>query len=339
MAASHDNEIQNHARTNPSEPKCFVHGDLKGAVQSSTEVKAIFQTPQALLKPETDGDMEDEKERGLYDGDEHQERRLSNGHMGDEHQRSHGRQDFSLNLETQAGPDATESPRTLSRLEEDPAETNLGETKRRNQDLFFAANKTVKLCSDLLDKNADPNWLTPTGKTALMRSSYEGNVEVVRLLLDRMANPNICNVDNKTAIYHATMGNHASSIRALLAGRADPNIANKSNWTPLYYAADEGLFESVEALLGPCFFPCDIDVQRKSGWSPLYTAINERQVAIARLLVERGADLTARDEYDPLQEARRKGLHGITELIRQKRGDVKSQVFVEQKQVERKRDY
>ena len=76
-------------------------------------------------------------------------------------------------------------------------------------------------------------------------------------------------------------------VRFLLQRGADPNIRNKKGITPLQLATAMGFTDGVEALIKG---GTSVNVSDQTGETPLISAVHARNVAMVRLLLEKGAD-------------------------------------------------
>jgi ankyrin repeat protein len=179
----------------------------------------------------------------------------------------------------------------------------------------------------LLDRGADPN-----GKNALNRPHLKGGLlplgaaaargynEMVRLLLEKGALINDAQHDGKTALYQAAWNGKIDTITLLLEHGADINARDHHGETPLFGGASGGRPETVRLLLDR---GTDIHARNNKGYTILMTAAcfnpkismarmaaNRRwdlpqgtaqaridQMAVVKILIERGADVTAQS-YD-----------------------------------------
>ncbi len=137
---------------------------------------------------------------------------------------------------------------------------------------------------------------------ALTVSGHEPRVTL--LLLDRGADPNAADKDGKTPLMDAADEANPEVARLLLArgvnvnaGRTDPFTRGK---TALHYAAvtskDEHRAIEVAALLldkGADLSARAVDVNNSEGWTPLLAAALAKRWKMARFLAERGADVNA----------------------------------------------
>ena len=90
-----------------------------------------------------------------------------------------------------------------------------------------------------------------------------------------------------TGLHIVVARSDALWISFLLQRGADPNIRNKKGVTPLQIAAALGFTEGVEPLIKG---GANINVADQTGETPLITAVHARNVALVRLLLEKGGD-------------------------------------------------
>lgn len=108
----------------------------------------------------------------------------------------------------------------------------------------------------LLERHADPNTPGPWGLTCLMESCLRGRAENVETLLRYGAIVDAQEVEGRTALWFSSRNRRQKCLELLLSAGADPNLADHYGRTPLMRA---------------------------------------KNLAIARLLLESGADRSPRD--------------------------------------------
>jgi ankyrin repeat protein len=141
-------------------------------------------------------------------------------------------------------------------------------------------------------KGMDVNATQPDGATALAYAAYWDDVESVQLLLKAKADPNIGNDYGVTPLMLASENRSAAMVKTLLDGKADPNVAMWSGETLLMSAARTGFMEAIHL-----FLDHDADINAtdpRRGQSALMWAISFGHPDIAKLLVDRGADIDAK---------------------------------------------
>ncbi|HLI84530.1 MAG TPA: ankyrin repeat domain-containing protein [Bryobacteraceae bacterium] len=189
-----------------------------------------------------------------------------------------------------------------------------------------AMNGNAAMLRLLLDAGADANSAHPGGETALMTAARTGNADAVELLLDRGANVNARETARQqTALMWAVLENHPAVVKLLLSRGAAIDARTKvtmpkgeyvparpgaafgtgivrqralptadGGMTPLLFAVRDGNSEMARLLLDR-----GADINRSSGnhTSPLLIALLNGQVGLASELLERGADPNAADDY------------------------------------------
>jgi uncharacterized protein len=166
----------------------------------------------------------------------------------------------------------------------------------------------------LLDAGADPNSATPGGETALMTAARTGKVDGVALLLDRGANVNPKdNVHAQTALLWAVLENHPEMVKLLLTRGADINAHTKVAMPKGEYVPARAGGASGTGIIRQRALPTP-----DGGMTPLLFAVRDANVAMTRLLLDRGADLTqtSGNHTSPLLIALLNGQVGLaTELL------------------------
>ena len=198
-------------------------------------------------------------------------------------------------------------------------------------------NRNAPMVKTLLASGAHPNVATTMGETVLMTCAGTGTADAVAALLDHGAN----NVNAKEAsygqtalIWAAAQGN-PEVVRLLLAHGADVRARSTTyplpvslgsrdaehgrggvmvpqrGFTPLLFAARLGRIENARLLLDA---GADVNEKAPTGESALVVASFSDQGAVARFLLERGANANGADAgYTALHAA---VLRGDVELVK-----------------------
>jgi ankyrin len=177
-----------------------------------------------------------------------------------------------------------------------------------------AVNASAAMADRLLRAGADPNLALPSGETPLMTAARTGNVEVVKLLIARGAVVNARErTQGQTPLMWAIAERHPQVVRALIEAGADVNARtavrprrvntqvggfdastamdiDKGGYTPLLFAVQQGVLESVELVLAA---GADVNEVAPEGTSALVVAAHSGHAAVAKALLERGADPNA----------------------------------------------
>lgn len=201
------------------------------------------------------------------------------------------------------------------------------------------ANANPVMVRKLLAAGADANTADPAGETVLMIAARVGNLDSVKALVDAGAAVNAKDREaDETALMVAVRANHADVVKLMLDHGAEVDAVTRAGKTParrppnagggshgagivrggwpdrgyqeatpggmtaLLYAARDGRLEIVRMLLGAGAELKRDDVNKIS---PFAMAITNNHMDVAQFLLERGADVTERDNWGrtPLWEA------------------------------------
>jgi len=172
----------------------------------------------------------------------------------------------------------------------------MGERRAASQDPFNAARAgdVPEIRQYLM--GGDPDLKDGWGTPLLYAAATHWQIDVARELLEAGAAANAANAQGETALHHVagaypTPGNFprvprleeaVAFTKLLLEHGADPNTRNAQGMTPLHCAAGTALMEEVGRARRN---GADLPVMRVRGLG-----------SIASLLVEHGADISARDK-------------------------------------------
>jgi ankyrin repeat protein len=158
------------------------------------------------------------------------------------------------------------------------------------------------------------------GTTPLIWAAYNGDVELVGKLIAAGADVNAQNEFGASALSEAAIGGYTAVIKALLEGGAKADLPNPEGETPLMAVARTGNVEAATLLLD-----AGADVNAIELWgqqSALMWAAAQKQPAMIKLLISRGADVNARGavrnwERKVIREPRPKDMNqgGFTPLL------------------------
>ena len=133
----------------------------------------------------------------------------------------------------------------------------------------------------------------PNRTTPLHWASSCGQASTVKLLLQKGANPNPASGSGRTALHYAAEAGCLEAVKALIASGADRDALIAGNEaTALHEAALHGAEEVVRFLLKA---GVPVDKRDYFGKTPLHWAAQSGQLATARILVAHGAELSVKD--------------------------------------------
>eukprot|EP01090_Pellita_catalonica_P021236 TRINITY_DN7894_c0_g1_i1.p1 TRINITY_DN7894_c0_g1~~TRINITY_DN7894_c0_g1_i1.p1 ORF type:complete len:428 (-),score=65.38 TRINITY_DN7894_c0_g1_i1:275-1558(-) len=150
----------------------------------------------------------------------------------------------------------------------------------------------------------------------IFAAAGKGNLELVQLLLKHGANPAAYSSQHAgcCALHIAAEKNFTNVVECLLAAKVDVNIrSEKQKLTPLISAACCGSLQAVDLLLKN---EADINAQSSTGNTALMLAIDRGKIEVAKLLVDRGANLEVRGQkgWTALHNAASGGEKGYKEV-------------------------
>ena len=172
----------------------------------------------------------------------------------------------------------------------------------------------ARLVKMLLDAGAKVDSANPDGETALMTAISGGDISVVQLLVDAGANVNtVEKFHHQTPLMYAAAANRNASkmVKLLLSKGADVKPrALYTDWpsqvtsepraqyrsvgglNALLYAARNGCYPCVEDLIAA---GADVNLPTPEGITPLMIALDNEHNDVAKLLMDKGANLNVWD--------------------------------------------
>jgi len=157
----------------------------------------------------------------------------------------------------------------------------------------------VARINELLNKGAKVDEFPP-GKwsaTPLYWSLFECKYDAARLLLKKGANVNLTDSYGTSPLHLAVCCKKVelSFIEHLIQKGADVNYKNTSDGlTSLHYASSSGSVDMAKLLIDK---GADINAADHKGTTPLMLAVQKNSLPVAKLLLERGADISLRDKH------------------------------------------
>ncbi|CAH8870047.1 unnamed protein product [Trichobilharzia szidati] len=206
---------------------------------------------------------------------------------------------------------------------------------------------------ELLSHGASVHLITKKGNTALHIASLAGHLDIVKLLIDCGADVNAQSQNGFTPLYMSAQENHVEVVQLLLDKSANQALSTEDGFTPLAVALQQGHDRVVSLLLerdsrGKSRLPAlhiaakkddvhaanlllsnteiNVDHTSASGFTPLHIAAHYGNVNIARLLIERGANINyqAKNYITPLHVAAKWGKNDVVNLLIQAGAEVNS---------------
>lgn len=191
--------------------------------------------------------------------------------------------------------DEVDSVRRLLEADADPdSRTGHGVTALS----LAIGNGSPAMVKLLLDAGADANALETTGETLLMSAAAVGVTATVATLLEHGASVDTRDATyDQTALMLASREGHADTVKLLLDNGADPNAATAIGETPKFVAANSvpGFGFGIGIIRGGV--PKDRGRREPTpgGMTPLHYAARHNHVDVAKLLLDAGANLNAKE--------------------------------------------
>lgn len=159
---------------------------------------------------------------------------------------------------------------------------------------YAVDNELSDLVVLFLEHGADVNGLTRDRNTPLHVASLNGHFSIMRVLLKAGALVNAKDDRGRTPFHLAAINGDQTMMKYLLEQGADITIADDSGYTALHDVVNQGSFYSVEFLIAQ---GASIDAQNnEERFTPLHCAILNKDVRIIDQLIEKGANVYARDK-------------------------------------------
>ncbi len=160
--------------------------------------------------------------------------------------------------------------------------------------------KDLEIATMLLDAgfpinvHLDDDRYHDAGETPLHRAVQNGDLDMVRLFIARGAKVNAANKEGETALFWAVGSGTTDMVNLLLARGAKVDATSKKGMTPLFWAVSNGT-DMVNLLLDA---GADINHLDEKNQSILLSVLGKANLAMLKLLIERGSDVTIKDRYD-----------------------------------------
>jgi len=161
--------------------------------------------------------------------------------------------------------------------------------------LYLATvNGNADIIRRLIDAGADVNGVDAGGETVLMTAARTGNPAALRALIERGANVDAREPEfQQTALMIAVREDHDEAVGLLLAAGASPNAQTRKGAIPAFVLPCKGTGCGSEGVgINRGGLPDrGRRAEAKGGMTPLLYAARDGRVAIARRLIDGGADI------------------------------------------------
>ena len=199
--------------------------------------------------------------------------------------------------------------------------------------LYLAAvNGNGNIIRRLLEAGADANGVDAGGETVLMTAARTGSPAALRALLERGAKVDAREPEfQQTALMIAVREDHDEAVGVLLAAGASPNAQTRKGPIPSFVLPCKGTGCGSEGVgINRGGLPDrGRRAEAKGGMTPLLYAARDGRVAIARRLIEAGADveLAEVNGIRPLLMAALNNKMDVARLLISRRADINADDF------------
>lgn len=184
-------------------------------------------------------------------------------------------------------------------------------------------NEDIKMLDLLITKESDANIRYTKGNTLLINASRNNNKDIAQLLINKGADINAKNEIGETAFFIALVYNNIDLVQLLIKKGIDVNEIDKYGYTPLMRVAKYGNSNITKALLKKTTskdivnlllirknkipltnkeitdlrnsIMIDINATNKYGNTALMTALDKRNIKVAKLLIQKGANINIKN--------------------------------------------
>ena len=158
--------------------------------------------------------------------------------------------------------------------------------------MISSAQGNLKIVKFLLDNGADPNIGTKAKATALMYAIYSGDYNVAQLLLKH--NAHMTDKSGLSMLHVACHLGNAKILKLLLQQKPDVNVLDSVGATPLFISCKKLHMSLVPLLLKA---RADPNIPDNNGTTPLSIAANTNCLPIVQCLLEAHADPNLQNRF------------------------------------------
>ena len=183
----------------------------------------------------------------------------------------------------------------------------------------------VEMLAMFLEKGANIDALNKKKETALMSSVISSKTDMASFLIDKGANIKITDKRNRSLLHIAVYNDDNKMVKVLLEEGADVNFQDLKGYSPLHLAIRHQYDKVIKTLI--CN-GADPDTCTEAG-SVLHYAIVHKNVELALLLLDKGADINIPDKNkkSPLHIAVENGDNAMVEFLLENSADINFQDF------------
>ena len=146
----------------------------------------------------------------------------------------------------------------------------------------------------LIKAGALVNVMDDQGRSPLHLAAMNGDLANLKLLTKKGAHIKTADHAGKTALHFAAIKGYQAAMMYLLDQGADINAEVDTGYTALHDAVNEGNFDSVKFFVD---HGARINVQNnEERYTALHCAVLNKDIKIVALLLEKGADVYAKDK-------------------------------------------
>ena len=193
--------------------------------------------------------------------------------------------------------------------------------------------KNTGIVKMLLEAESDPNICDNHGRAPIYTAIQHGDIAVVQLLLDESLIKLDVNISyGCSPISYAVKMKNFTIVKLLLQAEADPNVLDYDGYATIHYAVSYRDIGTVKLLLTESSIEVDVNIEQHEGDTALMIAIRKNDAAIARLLIEAGANVNFISNwhgdyrFTPFMEASHQNLR-MCQLLIEYGYDVNKHIF------------